>query len=74
MFRTIRLSEAGFDECFEDLPFFIGPMGAGAPSAPAPIGPVTHGKSFETFAKSSFRQANCARHVEHLEKNFETFA
>ena len=61
MSRTIRLPEAGFDECFEDLRFFIGPMGAGALRAPAPIGPVileqiieTSEQIIETFAKSGF--------------------
>ena len=45
MSRTIRLSEAGFDECFEYLPWITGPIGPGALRAPAPVGPIKDGKS-----------------------------
>ena len=85
--RTIHLSEAGFDECFEYLQFFIGPMGAGALRALAPIGPVIHDKS----SKHSSNPASDKRIVRDMSNilkklrdirlkshptrpNFETFA
>ena len=50
------------------MPSFIGPIGPGALRAPGPYWSSNSWQIFETFVKSSFRQANCARHVEHLEK------